>query len=126
MEQVVTLEETRRETFVVLFVQEPGEQVLRDVGGTRLRRVLHRILWRRNKHSVTTPLSLNNIHANPITSLADQVLDLKLKGKDAGGREHPGLKCIDNIVEERATNLKQVEERGLHLNRIAWRKCLTG
>ena len=37
------------------------------------------------------------------------------------------LKYIDNILKERGTNLKEVEDRdlGLHLNRIAWRKCLT-
>ena len=30
------------------------------------------------------------------------------------------IKDIDNILKERGTNRKEVEDRGLHLNNIAW------
>ena len=47
----------------------------------------------------------------------------KSKRKRPRGRPRTSwLKYIDNILKERGTNLKEVEDRGLHLNRIAWRK----
>ena len=30
------------------------------------------------------------------------------------------IKYIDNILKERGTNLKEIEDRGIHLNRIPW------
>ena len=57
---------------------------------------------------------------------AKKVLDLKVKGKRPRGRPRTSwIKYIDNILKETGTKLKEVEVRGLHLNRIAWRKFLT-
>ena len=57
---------------------------------------------------------------------AKKVLDLKVKGKRPRGRLRTSwLNYIDNILKERGTNLKEVEARGLHLERIAWRTFLT-
>ena len=55
-----------------------------------------------------------------------KVLHLHLKGKMPRGRPRTSwLMYIDNILKERGTNLKVVEYRGIHLNRIAWRTFLT-
>ena len=57
---------------------------------------------------------------------AKKILDLNVKEKMPRGRPRTSwLKYIDNILKERGTSLKEVEGRGLHLNRIAWRKFLT-
>ena len=57
---------------------------------------------------------------------AKNVLDIKVKWKRPRGRHRISwLKYIDNILKVTGTNLKEVEDRGLQLNRIAWRKCLT-
>ena len=56
---------------------------------------------------------------------AKKVLYLKVKRKRPRGRPRTSwLKYIDNILKERGTNLKEVETRGLHLDRTAWRKFL--
>ena len=58
---------------------------------------------------------------------AKKVLDLKVKvkGKRPRGRPRTSwLKYIDNILKKRGTNLKDVEDRGLHLNIIAWGNVL--
>ena len=57
VEQVVALEETRREALVVLLIQEPGQEVLRNVRVVGLRRVLHRIL----EHNTRTVSQLHII-----------------------------------------------------------------
>ena len=43
-QQVVALEERRGETLVVVVVEEPGDELLRNLDLARLRRVLHCIL----------------------------------------------------------------------------------
>ena len=56
---------------------------------------------------------------------AKKVLDLKVKGKQPRGRPRTSwIKYIDNILKERGTTLKEVETRGIHLDRTAWRTFL--
>ena len=56
---------------------------------------------------------------------AKKVLNLKVKGKRPRGRPRTSwIKYIDNILKERGTTLKEVETRGIHLDRTAWRTFL--
>ena len=56
---------------------------------------------------------------------AKKVLNLKVKGKRHRGRPRTSwIKYIDNILKERGTTLKEVEHRGIHLDRTAWRTFL--
>ena len=57
-QQVVALEQRRREALVVVLLQEPRQQLLGDLRLARLRRVLHRVL-----HSNTT----NNANTQQLT-----------------------------------------------------------
>ena len=50
-----------------------------------------------------------------------KVLDIKVEEKRPRGRLRTSwLKCIDNTMNEGGTTMKEVEDRGLHLNLIAW------
>ena len=74
--------------------------------------------------SMRSSRSNNSLRPRDEKTTTEKFLDLKVKVKRHRGTSW--LKYIDNIVKERRTNPKEVGDRGLHLNRIGWRKFLTG
>ena len=56
-----------------------------------------------------------------------KVLDPKGEGRTHRGRPRTSwLKYLNSVLKERGTNLKYVEDGGLHLNIVVKRKVLTG